>query len=107
MPVWAGSLRWDWPWLAHLAPYAAAVSAALQRGHSVARLLNELAGQAPPVRFVDQSALPPGQAYEAFIHARRACPTRFVLISRKRRHLVGAARTHDGAQSPRLAAPVH
>jgi hypothetical protein len=76
MPVWAGSLRWDWPWLAHLAPYAAAVSAALQGGHSVARLLNELPVQARPVRFVDQSALPPGQAYEAFIHAQRACPTR-------------------------------
>ena len=76
MPDWAASLRWDWPWLAHLAPYAAQVSAALQRGHSVARLLNDLAPPAPPVRFVDQSALPPGQAYEAFIHAQRACPTR-------------------------------
>jgi hypothetical protein len=76
MPDWAGSLRWDGPWLAHLAPYAAAVSAALQRGHSVARLLNDLAPQPPPVRFVDQSALPPGQAYEAFIYAQRACPTR-------------------------------
>jgi hypothetical protein len=76
MPDWAAALRWDGPWLAHLAPYAAAVSAALQRGHSVARLLNDLAPPAPPVRFVDQSALPPGQAYEAFIHAQRACPTR-------------------------------
>ena len=76
MPDWAACLRWDGPWLAHLAPYAVAVRAALQRGHSVARLLNELAGQVPTVRFVEQSALPPGQAYEAFIHAQRACPTR-------------------------------
>lgn len=35
-----------------------------------------LDGQGAPVRFLPAAALPPGQAYERFIHEHGACPTR-------------------------------
>ena len=69
-------LHWHGPWLAPHAAHAVAVNEGLQRGLGVAQLLNELAGAQGPVRFVAQSELPAGQAYEAFIFEQRACPTR-------------------------------
>jgi hypothetical protein len=76
-------LRWDWPWLAPLSPYADKVSEALRHGQSVAQLLDRLAGQptalgreALPVRFVPQDHLTEGQAYEDFIYQQRLVPTR-------------------------------
>lgn len=77
------SLRWDWPWMAPLAPRAAFVTQALSQGQSVAPLLNSLAqqqseagGPPVPVRFVSQDSLPEGQAYEDFISRERLVPTR-------------------------------
>jgi Protein of unknown function (DUF3025) len=69
-------LDWHGPWLAPHAAHAAAVTAGLQRGLSVAQVLNELSDGQAPVRFVPQSDLPPGQAYEAYIFEHGACPTR-------------------------------
>ena len=69
-------LDWHGPWLAPHAAHAAAVTAGLQRGLSVAQVLNELSDGQAPVRFVPQSDLPPGQAYEAYIFEYGACPTR-------------------------------
>lgn len=82
LPAWAQGLRWDWPWMDHLAVFGPAVNAGLGRGQSVAELLNEiaqtrfLAGGEPPMRFVAQQALPPSCAYESFIFEQRACPSR-------------------------------
>jgi hypothetical protein len=70
------ALRWDWPWMAPYAPYAQAAAAGLQSGLSVAQVLNQLAGAQAPVRFVPESQLPAGQAYEAYIAERQQCPTR-------------------------------
>ncbi|HMC15858.1 MAG TPA: DUF3025 domain-containing protein [Albitalea sp.] len=81
MTFWRG-VDWQRPWLA---PYRAAgeeTCGLLEQGHSVAQALNRLNAargtmlRAGPLRFVAQSELPPGQAYEDYI-ARSACvPTR-------------------------------
>ncbi len=81
LPPWAQSLRWDWPWQAHLQPFAQAVTAGLACGASVAEVANQAAQLLPPSRrptmeFVPQACLTEGQAYEAFIFERRQCPTR-------------------------------
>ncbi|MEI7784261.1 MAG: DUF3025 domain-containing protein [Betaproteobacteria bacterium] len=82
LPDWAQGLRWDWPWMAHLAPYGPAVQAALSGGLSVAQVLNDLAKARDQtqagvtLRFVSQDALPPHCAYESFIFEQRACPSR-------------------------------
>lgn len=77
------ALDWDRPWLAPFRAHAAQVSHGLARGQSVSELLNDLAqgrqaaGSDPlPVRFVSQSCLPEGHAYEDFIWHRRQVPTR-------------------------------
>jgi hypothetical protein len=64
-------IDWQRPWLRHLAGFNPS-----QTGHcaSVADFLNQL-GSAP-VRFVPQSALTQGQAYEQFIFATGSVPTR-------------------------------
>ncbi|MCC6813516.1 MAG: DUF3025 domain-containing protein, partial [Rubrivivax sp.] len=79
------SLRWpsaaalEAPWWQ---PYRALLAAwpppGLAPGAPVADGLNALAAAQGdvPVRFVGQQALPEGQAYEAFIRARRQVPTR-------------------------------
>lgn len=81
LPSWAQALRWDWPWQAHLQPFAQSVMAGLAAGASVAQAARQAAQQLtptrrPPVDFVPQGSLPTGQAYEAFIFERRQCPTR-------------------------------
>ena len=81
LPPWAQSLRWDWPWQAHLQPFAQGIMAGLARGASVAEVANQAAqlllpSQRPTIEFVPQACLPEGQAYEAFIFERRQCPTR-------------------------------
>ena len=78
LPAWAQGLRWDWPWMTHLAPFGPAVEAALRRGLSVAQLLNQIAqarGE-PAMRFVPQQDLPAHCAYESFIYEQGACPSR-------------------------------
>jgi hypothetical protein len=81
LPPWVQALRWDWPWQAHLAPYAQAVSSGLAQRLSVAEVANQIAQRLPAdarpsVRFAGQASLPAGRAYEAFIFEQRICPTR-------------------------------
>jgi hypothetical protein len=73
-------IDWQRPWLSPWRAEAPAIQARLDAGQSVAELLNALNEAAlpprAPVRFVPQSALPEGQAYEQFIFANRQVPTR-------------------------------
>jgi Protein of unknown function (DUF3025) len=64
-----GLINWSAPWLA---PYKSA--APEFTGKRVAETLNEVVGS--PVRFVPQSHLPEGQAYEQFIFDTKTVPTR-------------------------------
>ena len=74
------------PWLAHLRPALDGALAAWQAGSPVALALSMAksgsAGPAGPAgaaglpRFVPQSALPEGEAYEAFIYRSASVPTR-------------------------------
>jgi len=61
---------WRQPWFAPLREIAAALPA----GRTVADALNSLGARAP--RFVTAAALPPGEAYEAFIARSGTVPTR-------------------------------
>ena len=71
-PTAAAAIDWQRPWLL---PYAACAGLApLATGCTTADALNA-SGQAP-VRFVAQSSLPEGQAYEQFIFETRSVPTR-------------------------------
>lgn len=63
-------IDWTQPWLAGMADALLDASAHTD----VATRLN--AGRGAPVRFVHQSDLPPGQAYEQFIFDTRTVPTR-------------------------------
>ena len=63
------AIDWSAPWLA---PYAATVPRFA--GSDVAAALNAVPGS--PVRFVGQSALPDGKAYEQFIFDTQTVPTR-------------------------------
>lgn len=67
-------LDWSQPWLQPLRALGAPAYLAWQQGLDVASALHA-AGRAP-VGFVPQSALPPGEAYEAFIFRTRSVPTR-------------------------------
>lgn len=62
-------IDWSAPWLA---PYAK--TAPTFEGSAVAEALNVVSGS--PVRFVAQSRLPDGQAYEQFIFETQTVPTR-------------------------------
>lgn len=79
LPV-AGDLAaidWAAPWLAPYAPIGARIAAAVAAGTSGAAALNAAWGaDAAPVRFVPQSDLPAGVAYESHIFASNCCPTR-------------------------------
>ncbi len=67
-------LDWGRAWLAPLQRVGRAVDQAVVDGSPLWQALNQ-AGEAP-VRFVSQSALPSGMAYEQFIAQTRTCPTR-------------------------------
>lgn len=74
---WA--VDWQAPWLAPLQELGRKVHDQVLDGAGVARALQEVAaahGLLPGWRFVDQLQLPPGQAYEAFIHREQCIPTR-------------------------------
>ena len=72
------------PWLAPLQPALAGAWAAWQAGAPVAAALDALRPPADaairldagPLQFVPQTALPDGEAYEAFIHRTATVPTR-------------------------------
>ncbi len=74
------TIDWQRPWLAPLAALGQSAAARVLAGASVAEALNALidmgAAPDPGVRFVPQAALPPGMAYERFIHAEGRVPTR-------------------------------
>lgn len=74
---WA--IDWQAPWLAPLQALGRQVHDQMLGGVGVVLALQEVAaahGLLPGWQFVDQLQLPPGQAYEAFIHSRRSIPTR-------------------------------
>lgn len=70
------------PWFAPWAPWLRQPLQALHQGVGVADALNQALTDLAPdlaalgMRFVPQSDLPPGEAYEAFIHRTRQVPTR-------------------------------
>ena len=70
------------PWLAPLRPALLQVLSQQQAGRPVADALNRAVADPPPqlpagpLRFVPQATLPPGEAYEAFIHRTASVPTR-------------------------------
>ena len=85
------ALDWQQPWLAPWRTDAAGLIAQLETGQSVAGALNSLNALSAlnthggsfegtpwraPIRFVAQSELPAGQAYEQFIFETRQVPTR-------------------------------
>lgn len=73
---WA-ALDWSRPWLADVAPAGLTVDDAVLRGVGVADALNAAWRTDPaPVRFVPQTALPEGEAYERFIRQAGQVPTR-------------------------------
>ena len=72
-----GAIDWQRPWLAPLADTGRAVAERVAAGDRVADALNALAAPGDvPVRFVPQSELPEGVAYEQFIFETRSVPTR-------------------------------
>ena len=75
-----GAIDWHAPWLAPLAEAGRRATQRVQAGACVATALNALVDEgavpAPGVRFVPQAALPAGVAYEQFVFAERAVPTR-------------------------------
>jgi hypothetical protein len=85
MAAVVSGLDWQQPWLAPWWAEVADLQALLAAGQSVAGALNALNSHGgaldgglcrAPVRFVDQSELPAGQAYEQFIFETRQVPTR-------------------------------
>ena len=74
------AIDWARPWNAPLRPWGAPAEAAWRAGASAADALSALdVPGARPVRFVPQAALPEGLAYENFVFAQRAVPTRDTL----------------------------
>jgi hypothetical protein len=72
------AIDWTVPWLAPWRARGQLLAQAVSAGQSCAQALSQLAAQLPacPVRFVPQSALATGQAYEAFIFQTQQVPTR-------------------------------
>jgi len=76
------TLDWQQPWFQAFQTVGAPVLARIQQGATVAQALNEALQDAPIdlpagfLRFVPQAQLPSSMAYEAFVHAHAAVPTR-------------------------------
>ncbi len=68
------SINWSAPWLAHLREKGAFAAQQAQADRPLHETLNQCLRS--PVRFVSQSHLPNGMAYEQFIFDTRHCPTR-------------------------------
>ena len=70
-------IDWQAPWLAPVAALGQQVAARCAAGWPLPEALNACApaGDAP-VRFVPQSELPAGEAYESYIFHSKQCPTR-------------------------------
>ena len=68
------AIDWGAPWLAPYRQRGEPVAAAVLQGATVCDALNQ--AMSAPVRFVPQSALPAGRAYEDHIFQTGHCPTR-------------------------------
>jgi len=68
------AVDWSQAWLAPMQRIGQAVDTAVRGGTPLWQALNDAA--AAPVRFIPQSALPDGMAYELFIAQTGRCPTR-------------------------------
>ena len=110
------AIDWTAPWLAPYLPVGPDVAAQVAAGKTGAAALNAAwAPQVTPVRFVPQSDLPPGQAYESYIFDSACCPTReglhdffnglawlkFPLTKRRLNHLHVAQIAQTGIQPVR------
>lgn len=105
-------IDWDQPWLAFLRPAGEPLAAQVDAGCSVCDVLNT---SGAPVRFVSQSALPDGMAYEQFIFETGQVPTRdglhdffnglvwlqFPQTKRRLNRLQAAQIASDGVQATR------
>jgi hypothetical protein len=67
-------LAWDTPWLSPFQSVGEQVAFVWKSGIPLHEALNEV--QSAPVRFVPQTDLPPGEAYERYIFNSGQCPTR-------------------------------
>ena len=65
---------WSQPWLGPWRDPGQRIAQAVASGMALPEALNS--AQAAPVRFLPQSALPPGQDYERYIFNSKQCPTR-------------------------------
>jgi len=70
------SIDWSAPWLAPYAEAGQGIAQRVAQGASSPDALNAALPAAPLVRFVPQSDLPPGMAYESYIFESGRCPTR-------------------------------
>ena len=110
------AIDWTAPWLAPYVPIGPDLAAQVAAGVTSADALNAaLAPQASPVRFVPQSDLPAGKAYESYIFNSNCCPTReglhdffnglawlrFPLTKRRLNHLHVAQIAQTGIQPVR------
>ena len=68
------AIDWSTPWLAPYRPIGEPVTDAVAAGMPLVEALNRSIERPP--RFVDPSALPPGEPYEAFIARTGSVPTR-------------------------------
>ncbi|MBK5207476.1 MAG: DUF3025 domain-containing protein [Polaromonas sp.] len=73
-PAFLPQINWDRPWLDPWREPGQRVMQAALAGATLAEALN--GERTAPVRFVPQSALPPGEAYERYILNSGQCPTR-------------------------------
>jgi hypothetical protein len=111
-----GAIDWSARWLAPYAAVGQSVAAKVAAGVLNADALTAaLAPQATPVRFVPQSDLPTGMAYESYIFKSNCCPTReglhdffnglawlqFPLTKRRLNHLHVAQIAQTGIQPVR------
>lgn len=70
------AIDWSAPWLAPYAEVGRDIAQRVAQGGSGPVALNAALPLVPPVRFVPQSDLPAGVAYESYIFAHHQCPTR-------------------------------
>ena len=110
------AINWSAPWLAPYVPVGPGIAAQVAAGVTNAEALTAaLAPHATPVRFVPQSELPAGMAYESYIFDSNCCPTReglhdffngvawlkFPLTKRRLNHLHVAQIAQTGIQPVR------
>ena len=76
-PGLEGAIDWSAPWLAPYAALGQGIATQVSMGRTSFEALNDALLPLPtPVRFVPQSDLPPGMAYESYIFESNNCPTR-------------------------------